>query len=103
MDKLPGGPAWQCTTLEVDGFTTTQPIRLIWRDAQEVVKDIVANPVFANHMTFDPYMVIRNGEREYSEFFSSNRAHQIQVHMNPSLSYFMLTSLVRRVFRKALL
>ena len=77
MDRLPGGPAWQCDTLEVDGFTTTQPICLIWRDAREVVKDVLANPVFANHMTFDPYVVIWNGEQEYSKFFTSNRAHQI--------------------------
>ena len=92
MDRLPGGPAWQCDMLEVDGFTTTRPIHLIWRDAREVVKDVLTNPVFANHMTFDPYVVIWNGEREYSEFFTSNRMHQIQVYGSSSLSYFMLTS-----------
>ena len=47
--------------------------------SREVVEDILSNPIFANHMTFDPYKVFRNNQREYGEFFSGERAHEIQV------------------------
>ena len=58
---------------------TTQPVCLLWRDARAVVEDLLGNPVFANHMTFDPHIVMRGAEREYSEFFTADQAHQIQV------------------------
>lgn len=79
VDALPSGPSWQCTTMELPGVTTAHPMRLVWRDAREVVEDILSNPIFANHMTFDPYKVFRNNQREYGEFFSGERAHEIQV------------------------
>ena len=80
FDRLPSsGPKWQCTELTVPGVTTPQPIRLFWRDAKEVVEDLLSNPIFASHMMFDPHVVIRNNEREYGEFFSGDRAHHIQV------------------------
>ncbi|KIJ07681.1 hypothetical protein PAXINDRAFT_19152 [Paxillus involutus ATCC 200175] len=34
--------------------------------------------MFANYMTFDPHVVLRGAEREYSEFFTGDRAHHIQ-------------------------
>jgi len=71
IDKLPGGPAWKVTTIEFPVWTV-RPIQLIWRDAQEVVEDILCNPIFANYMTFDPHVVMRGTEREYSEFFTAN-------------------------------
>ncbi|KIJ06771.1 hypothetical protein PAXINDRAFT_91492 [Paxillus involutus ATCC 200175] len=79
IDALPGSPSWQCTTLELPPYKSERPIRLIWRDAREVVQDIVSNPMFANYMTFDPHVVLRGAEREYSEFFTGDRAHHIQV------------------------
>ena len=79
MDALPGGPTWQSTTLEIRGCTTTHPIRLMWRNVREVVEDILRNPIFVNHMTFDPHIVMRASCREYGEFFTSDRAQHIQV------------------------
>jgi hypothetical protein len=76
---LPRGPSWKVTTLEIDECKTNRPVQLIWQDAKEVVKDLLSNPMFANHMTFDPHVVVRGMEREYSEFFTGNRAHYIQV------------------------
>ena len=32
MDVLPTGPAWKTVTLDVEGYTTIQPLQLIWRD-----------------------------------------------------------------------
>lgn len=81
MDALPSGPAWKCTTVDVPECKTTKPIRLFWRDPREVVEDLLSNPIFANHMTFDPHVVTRDMDREYSEFFTGNRAHHIQVNV----------------------
>lgn len=92
MDALPSGPSWRSTTLEIRGCTTTRPIRLMWRDAREVVEDILRNPIFANYMTFDPHIVARASSREYGEFFTGNRAQHIQVTVDNS--YCMLDSLV---------
>ncbi|KAF8550030.1 hypothetical protein OG21DRAFT_1552230 [Imleria badia] len=65
MDGLPSGPAWQSTTLEVHGCKTTRPICLMWHDAREVIEDILCNPIFANHMAFDPHIVMCTSCREY--------------------------------------
>lgn len=92
MDALPSGPTWQSTTLEVPGCTTTRPIRLLWRNAREIVEDILRNPIFANYMTFDPHIVMRASYREYGEFFTGNRAHHIQVIVGNN--YCIVVSLV---------
>lgn len=77
--SLPTGPKWRSTTLEMTGYPTIQPINLIWRDGLEVVQDLFANPIFANHMTYDPHVVVDGGEREYSEYFTAQQAYEIQV------------------------
>ncbi|KAG2115294.1 uncharacterized protein F5147DRAFT_743744 [Suillus discolor] len=78
MDALPKGPKWRCTTIHTEGYITTHPVHLIWRDALEVTWHIFGNPVFANDMEFDPYKIQVNGEREYSEWMSCSQAHGIQ-------------------------
>ncbi|KAG1906459.1 uncharacterized protein F5891DRAFT_1125401 [Suillus fuscotomentosus] len=55
MDALPKGPKWHCTTIHTEGYITTHPVHLIWRDALEVTRHIFDNPVFANDMEFDPF------------------------------------------------
>ncbi|KAG1889013.1 uncharacterized protein F5891DRAFT_1131908 [Suillus fuscotomentosus] len=55
--SLPTRPKWCSTTLEMTGYPTIQLINLIWRDGLEVVQDLFANPIFANHMTYDPHVV----------------------------------------------
>jgi len=61
------------------GYQSVSPINLIWRDALEVVKQLFSDPVFANHMTFDPHIVNRGTQREYGEFMSADLAWKIQV------------------------
>ncbi|KAG1800872.1 uncharacterized protein HD556DRAFT_1430227 [Suillus plorans] len=78
MDALPKGPQGRCTTIETDGYVTTHPVHLIWRDALEVTKHIFGNPIFANDMEFDPYEIFVDGEWEYGEWMSSSRVHDIQ-------------------------
>ncbi|KAG2352868.1 hypothetical protein BDR07DRAFT_1454796 [Suillus spraguei] len=78
MDALPVTPRWKCTPIHTDGYTTTHPVNLIWRDASEVVHHIFGNPIFANHMEYDPYEINNNGEREYGEWMSCEQASEIQ-------------------------
>ncbi|KAG1829890.1 hypothetical protein DFJ58DRAFT_719664 [Suillus subalutaceus] len=56
---------------EVQGYTTTAPIHLIWHDGLEVAKSLFGNPIFAQNMSFDPLHV-----RE--EWFTANRAFSTQ-------------------------
>ncbi|KIJ06479.1 hypothetical protein PAXINDRAFT_20331 [Paxillus involutus ATCC 200175] len=76
--NLPHGAQWQATAMEFTGYKTTRPIRLIWRNALEVVTELLSNPMFERYMTYDPHIVMRNMEREYSEFFTGTRAFDIQ-------------------------
>ncbi|KAG1870834.1 hypothetical protein F4604DRAFT_1681705 [Suillus subluteus] len=57
MDALPKVPQWQCTPMHTDGYVTTHPVNLIWRDALEVVHHIFGNQIFANHMEYNPYEI----------------------------------------------
>ncbi|KAG1741973.1 hypothetical protein EDB19DRAFT_1895005 [Suillus lakei] len=76
--SLPTGPKWCSTTLEITRYPTVQLINLIWRNGLEVVQDLFANPIFANHMTYDPHVVVDGGEHKYSEYFTAQQAFEIQ-------------------------
>lgn len=62
MDALPKGLKWRCTTMQTEGYITTHPVHLIWRNALEVTRHIFGDPVFANDMEFDPYEIQVNRE-----------------------------------------
>ena len=81
IDVLPTTSTWQTVQLEIQGYPTTTPIQLIWRDGLETVRSIVSNPVFANNVTFDPIKIQQNGVREYGEWFTSQEAFSIQVRL----------------------
>ncbi|KAG6369428.1 hypothetical protein JVT61DRAFT_14883 [Boletus reticuloceps] len=81
IDILPTTSTWQTVQLEIQGYPTTSPIQLIWRDALETVKSIVSNPVFASNITFDPIKIRQNNVREYGEWFTSQEAFRIQVRL----------------------
>ena len=79
MDTLPSGPKWNSIILEVEGYKTTDPIHLIWRDAAEVAASLFGDPIFGANMMFDPILVMNESGWEYSEWFSAHEAHRIQV------------------------
>ncbi|KAG1837488.1 hypothetical protein F4604DRAFT_1885724 [Suillus subluteus] len=81
IDVLPSGPEWQSTTFEFINYKTARPMELIWRDGLEVIKDLFANPIFSNHMMYDPHLIMTGSEREYGEFFTSEMAFNIQVRL----------------------
>ncbi|KAG1738115.1 uncharacterized protein EDB91DRAFT_1237796 [Suillus paluster] len=79
MQQLPGcGPKWQCMKLKLKGYESEQLIHLIWRDGLEVMKQLFANPVYANHMCYDPHYIYQGQERQFGEFWTSNDAWAIQ-------------------------
>jgi hypothetical protein len=97
MEALPVTPRWQYTTINTEGYTTTHPVKLIWRDALEVVHHIFGNPIFASHMEYDPYEINDDGEREYGEWMSSNHAFKIQASVfKASPLMYYLSTLVSR-------
>ena len=80
MEKLPPGQRWRSSNIDIEDHEAVQPDPcLIWRDGLEVVKDLFSNPLFANYVTYRPHKIIRDKEREYSEFFTGIRAFEIQV------------------------
>ncbi|KAG2046197.1 hypothetical protein BDR06DRAFT_985667 [Suillus hirtellus] len=78
MASLPTAPKWHSTTLEITGYPTIQPIQLIWRNGLDVVEDLFANPIFTNHMIYDPHVVVDGDECKYSEYFTAKQAFEIQ-------------------------
>ncbi|KAG6912215.1 hypothetical protein DXG01_016358, partial [Tephrocybe rancida] len=76
VESLPGGPEWKLVELNLKGYTTKKPIRLLYRDGLEAVRHLFGNPVFAHHMEFDGVYdeVLQGGRRqkEYSEFCTAD-------------------------------
>ncbi|KAG2741692.1 hypothetical protein P692DRAFT_20879866 [Suillus brevipes Sb2] len=81
IDALPSFVSWKVSNLEFTGYKTTYPVQLIWRDALEVVKQLFSDPVFANHITFQPHVVNTGGQREYGDYMSADIAWKIQDHL----------------------
>ncbi|KAG1906697.1 uncharacterized protein F5891DRAFT_1125523 [Suillus fuscotomentosus] len=77
-DALPSFVPWKVSNLEFTGYKTTYPVQLIWRDALEVVKQLFSDPVFANHITFQPHVVNTGSQREYGDYMSANMTWKIQ-------------------------
>lgn len=79
IDILPSGPLWQVMELEVEGYGVGRKIELIYRDGLEVVESLFGNPVFAQHMSYDPLKIWEASGPEYGEWFTASKATRIQV------------------------
>ncbi|KAG1838714.1 hypothetical protein DFJ58DRAFT_733659 [Suillus subalutaceus] len=78
MDAPPRPAEWNVSNLEFTGYKTICPIQLIWCDALEVVKQLFSDPVFANHITFQPHILNVRNQRKYGDYMSGNFAWKIQ-------------------------
>jgi len=65
--------------INTQGYVTKEPVYLFWHDALEVMWEIFGDPVFAQHMEYDPYQIFEGTEREYGEWMSGDEAYRIQV------------------------
>lgn len=54
---------------------------LYWRDGLAVVKQLFANPIFADCLEMTPYRLLETGtdDRAYGEYMSGNYAWDYQV------------------------
>ncbi|KAG2140491.1 uncharacterized protein EDB93DRAFT_1241855 [Suillus bovinus] len=71
MDSLPSFTACKVSKLEFKGYKTVHPMEL-------VIQQLFSDPMFANHMTFNPYIANVKNHREYGDYMSANMAWKIQ-------------------------
>jgi hypothetical protein len=82
ISHLPSTPQWQATTIEFSGFTTKEPIELLWRDAFPCVRHLFGNPMYKGYMMTKPCKLYLDREKKwryYSEGNSGERLWQMQV------------------------
>lgn len=96
IEHLPKVPEWHNQEIVLIGceYTTKDPMVLYWRDGLEVVKQLFANPVFANSISYDAYQLVdpTTGLRVYGDFMSAEYAWQYQVLL--SMTIWALTNLI---------
>ncbi|KAG1738109.1 uncharacterized protein EDB91DRAFT_1082869 [Suillus paluster] len=81
MDSLPCFTEWKVSKIEFSGYKTIHPIKLIWCDALDIVKQLFSNPIFESHMTFDPHRVNVRDQCEYGDYMSVNMTWKIQARL----------------------
>ncbi|TFK59715.1 hypothetical protein BDN72DRAFT_873010 [Pluteus cervinus] len=87
LDKLPKGPKFTCTPLEVtgnvEGLTLPdgtiqylgETLELWHRDPVSCIRELISNPSFKEHLTYAPEKHFRNPDgtnREYDEMWTAN-------------------------------
>ncbi|KII84503.1 hypothetical protein PLICRDRAFT_117735 [Plicaturopsis crispa FD-325 SS-3] len=81
IEALPHTPEWRTTEIIVDGYPTTKPLTLLYRDGLECAEFLAGNPVFGPSILLQPQRVYTNREkssREYSEFMTADNAWEYQ-------------------------
>ncbi|KAI6143199.1 hypothetical protein BKA82DRAFT_4429981 [Pisolithus tinctorius] len=78
MEALPRAPRWHCTKINMDNYVTVHPVYLLWQDTLETVEELFGNPVFCNHMSYDPHEVFVGADHEYGEWMTSREVFKIQ-------------------------
>ena len=89
IDSLPRGPGWQCEMWEAKGDEVDEQGRYrvkrfeLWkRDPVECIKDLMANPLFSEHMRYAPERLYEDdtGEKPiFSEMWTGEWWEKIQV------------------------
>ncbi|KAJ7583439.1 hypothetical protein C8J56DRAFT_1096646 [Mycena floridula] len=88
LDKLPIGPEWTCEMIDVKGIPAGQTkevvfekVELWMRDPVEVIKELIGNPAFKNHMAYTPERVFLSkttDSRQYDEMWTAEWWWEIQ-------------------------
>jgi hypothetical protein len=82
IELMPAGPKWHATVLEMNGFTTSRPITLFWRDSLQCVKFLFGNPIFAGAMEYKPHRIFDADDRTnryYAGVMSADWSWHVQV------------------------
>ena len=82
IELLPSFPRWKADEIEVEGGDNKDHLTLYYRDGLECFKFLLANPLFAEHMDFNPrreYAAADRSERLYNEIMTGDLAWTLQV------------------------
>jgi hypothetical protein len=88
VDDLPTGPGWNCELVTVTGNTCgengemmTEELELWFRDPVEIVRDLIGNPMFKEHMAYAPEKAYQDkGDvRIFDEMWTGNWWWETQV------------------------
>jgi len=73
IEGLPEVPRWMYQEITIPGYQTKDPIVLYGHDGLEIIKQLFANPVFANCMETTPYKLLDDemNLQVYGEFMSA--------------------------------
>ena len=90
IELLPDTVPWKQVEVEVPGGSTTDPLVLNYRPADQCFEELFKVPLFRDHMDYIPrreYTDKSNKERIYNEIFTAERAWELQVRMLCILAY----------------
>jgi hypothetical protein len=88
IDSLPHGPDWHCRTIRVEGDNGTEVLDLWMRDVVEVIKMLIGDPRFAEHIRYAPekhFTSATHETRVYDEMWSADWWWRIQVSIEHSI------------------
>ncbi|KAJ3764636.1 hypothetical protein FB446DRAFT_656269 [Lentinula raphanica] len=84
MDLLPTVARWKSKRLIMDpSYPTKKPVHLFYRDAIEVLQDILKSPLVQDFLSFTPLQIFETAaklSRVYDSWLSSERAWRLQVY-----------------------
>ncbi|KAJ3818244.1 hypothetical protein F5880DRAFT_1491700 [Lentinula raphanica] len=82
MDLLPTVARWKSKRLIMDpSYPTKKPVHLFYRDAIEVLQDILKSPLVQDFLSFTPLQIFETAaklSRVYDSWLSSERAWRLQ-------------------------
>jgi Plavaka transposase len=77
---LPQGPEWKAQEINVNGYSTEEPIILYYHEGIECLKTVISSPLLRNHIDFSPKRVHdSNLHRIFGEWMTSDGAWSMQV------------------------
>ena len=72
--------------MTIPGYDTKDPLVLYHRDPIECIESLLKNPLFSNHITYQPRKDFnQSGSRIYSDWVTSDGAWEQQVRTRPYL------------------
>ncbi|KAJ3739032.1 hypothetical protein DFH05DRAFT_1595529 [Lentinula detonsa] len=87
MELLPPVARWKSKKLTMDiRYPTKKPVYLFYRDAMEVLQDLLKSPLIHDHITFTPLQIFETAARTtrvYDSWLSSDRAWRLQSELPP--------------------
>lgn len=76
------GGEWQHSTITPRSGKPRKPAELFWRDPLKVVKQLLADPAYQNHLSYVPVKVFNDASsttRQYNEMWTGNWWWRAQV------------------------